>query len=153
MSRADLLISQTIVENTRDKLIISTDRQVTMHMHRKIQEHEHEQINEFTFPSLRNMHTPPLPSFSLLPLFASHPPYPLAVVVTVLVAVAVRVCTTSLVLVTVVSAGPFVIKQLHAELICFGPPRPSEMLMPPGSGRLMSIWRLRTGSSAGHETS
>jgi hypothetical protein len=83
------------------------------------------------------------------PLYAPSPP---AVFVIVAVVVAVFVTLFVLVLVTVVSAGPFVMKHEQADEISLGLPRPREMLIPP-MGSVMSIWRLRTGSSAGQETS
>lgn len=46
--------------------------------------------------------------------------------------VAVFVALLVAVLVTVVSAGPLPMKQEQAEEIWRGPPRPSEILMPPG---------------------
>lgn len=55
-----------------------------------------------------------------------------AVRVTVVVVVAVFVALLVAVLVTVVSAGPLPMKQEQAEEIWRGPPRPSEILMPPG---------------------
>jgi hypothetical protein len=76
-----------------------------------------------------------------------------AVFVTVDVTVAVSVATLDAVLVTVVSAGPFVIKHEQALEIAFGPLSPRLMLIPPGSPMLMLSCRLRTGSSAGQVTS
>lgn len=54
-----------------------------------------------------------------------------AVLVTTPVTTVVLTTTLVAVRVTVVSAGPLVIKQLHAELICFGPPRSSVIARPP----------------------
>jgi hypothetical protein len=94
----------------------------------------------------QTLYAPPSPAAT-----ASLPPP--AVLVTVVVAVAVLVAMFDAVLVTVVSAGPFVMRHEQAEEISRGEPRPMEMLMPPPPGRVIPIWRLRTGSSTGQETS
>lgn len=87
-------------------------------------------------------------------LFYALPSPGLAVFVTIEVVVAVLVVLVVAVRVTVVSAGPLVMKHEQADETSRGPPSPSEMLMPPEpSGSVMFIWRLRTGSSLGQPTS
>jgi hypothetical protein len=76
------------------------------------------------------------PFFSPLP--SSIPPIYSAVFVTVAVTVAVSVAILDDVFVTVVSAGPFVIKHEQALEICFGPLSPRLILIPPGRPMLIS---------------